>query len=182
MLMSSLLGSSDTVAAISLISAEKQPNLFSIVFGEGITNDAVSIILFNTVYRYTTIVEGEEPKEIDIYTPLNIARKFVELGFYSILIGILFGLLSAYILAKYRSYSKSPVVESMMIFCFGYLSYVCSEIVEMSGIISLLTSGITMAKYTSIIFQYGKQSSYCLLVLGVCRGSLCFFVFGFDLF
>jgi NhaP-type Na+/H+ or K+/H+ antiporter len=53
MLMCSLLCSSDVIAAISLLSYDKQPDLFSIVFGEGITNDAVSIILFNTVLKYT---------------------------------------------------------------------------------------------------------------------------------
>jgi len=41
------------VAAISLINYDEQPKLFSIVFGEGIINDAVSIILFNTVTKYT---------------------------------------------------------------------------------------------------------------------------------
>lgn len=50
--MCSLLCSSDVVAAISLISYEKQPKLFSLVFGEGITNDAVSIILFNAVVEF----------------------------------------------------------------------------------------------------------------------------------
>ena len=64
------------------------------------------------------------------------------------MIGIVFGLLSAYTLARYRAFSKNPVIESMMIFCFGYLSYVVSEVVERSGIISLLTCGIIMAKYT----------------------------------
>ena len=54
MLMCSLLCSSDVVAAISLISYDKQPRLFSIVFGEGIINDAVSIILFNTVMKFTS--------------------------------------------------------------------------------------------------------------------------------
>lgn len=48
-LMSSLLCSSDVIAAVSLVSYDKEPRLFSIIFGEGITNDAVSIILFNTV-------------------------------------------------------------------------------------------------------------------------------------
>jgi NhaP-type Na+/H+ or K+/H+ antiporter len=52
-LMSSLLCSSDVIAAVSLVSYEKEPKLFSIIFGEGITNDAVSIILFNTVLKYT---------------------------------------------------------------------------------------------------------------------------------
>ena len=53
MIMSALLCSSDVIAAVSLISPEKQPKLFSLVFGEGITNDAVSIILFNTVVNFS---------------------------------------------------------------------------------------------------------------------------------
>lgn len=52
-LMCSLLCSTDVIAAVSLIKPDKQPKLFSLVFGEGITNDAVSIILFNTVVQYS---------------------------------------------------------------------------------------------------------------------------------
>lgn len=53
LLLCSLMCSSDVVAAVSLIDFQKEPKLFSMVFGEGITNDAVSIILFNTVFKYT---------------------------------------------------------------------------------------------------------------------------------
>jgi len=45
----SLLCSSDVIAAISMINYDAQPKLFSIVYGEGVFNDIVSIILFNTV-------------------------------------------------------------------------------------------------------------------------------------
>lgn len=45
----SLLCSSDVIAAISMISYTDQPKLFSIVYGEGVFNDIVSIIMFNTV-------------------------------------------------------------------------------------------------------------------------------------
>ena len=53
LLMCSLLCSSDVIAAVSLIKPSEQPKLFSLVFGEGIVNDAVSIILFNTVMKFT---------------------------------------------------------------------------------------------------------------------------------
>lgn len=52
-LMCSLLCSSDVIAAISMVNPKDQPKLFSLVFGEGIVNDAVSIILFNTVMKFT---------------------------------------------------------------------------------------------------------------------------------
>jgi len=40
---------SDAVAALTIIKADKYPKLFSIVFGEGLLNDAVSIIIFDAV-------------------------------------------------------------------------------------------------------------------------------------
>ena len=52
LLMSSLLCSTDVIAAISMVKYEEQPTLFSLLFGEGIVNDAVAIILFNTVLKF----------------------------------------------------------------------------------------------------------------------------------
>jgi len=34
-----------------------------------------------------------------------------------------------------------------MIFCFAYVSYVTAEIFHLSGIITLLTSGVMLANY-----------------------------------
>lgn len=106
-------------------------------------NDAVSIILFNTVHKYTS-----ENHAIDINTPGNIISSFVSLAINSLTIGTLFGLLSAFILKTFRQFSKNAVYEAMMIFCIGYLSYVTSEVAQYSGIISLLTAGVVMAHYT----------------------------------
>jgi NhaP-type Na+/H+ or K+/H+ antiporter len=113
------------------------------VFGEGILNDAVSIILFNTVQRYTSA-----NSVIDWHTPGEIIASFISLGVNSLVIGTLFGLLSAYVLKTCRQFSTSPVWEAMMIFCIGYLSYVTSELAGFSGIITLLTAGVVMAHYT----------------------------------
>ena len=41
--------STDVVAAVTIVDYSKQPKLFSIIFGEGIVNDIVCIILFNTL-------------------------------------------------------------------------------------------------------------------------------------
>jgi len=46
LVISSLLCSSDVIAAISIVKFDDQPQLFSIIFGEGIVNDAVALILF----------------------------------------------------------------------------------------------------------------------------------------
>lgn len=51
LMLSSVLCATDTVAANSLIKAEKFPVLNAVLFGEGILNDAVAIILFGTVSK-----------------------------------------------------------------------------------------------------------------------------------
>ena len=48
LLITALLCSSDVVAAVSIVDYNQQPKLFSCIFGEGVVNDIVSIILFNT--------------------------------------------------------------------------------------------------------------------------------------
>lgn len=103
-LMSSLLCSSDVIAAVSLVSYEKEPRLFSIIFGEGITNDAVSIILFNTVLRYT-----KKNAEITTSTPFSILGGFIMLGLISFLIGAVFGFASALFLKHFRSFTHNAI-------------------------------------------------------------------------
>lgn len=47
--LGAILCSTDTVAALSLVNAERYPNLNAWIFGEAIFNDAVSIVLFRAV-------------------------------------------------------------------------------------------------------------------------------------
>ena len=143
MLMCSLLCCTDVVAAISIIKYEEQPKLFSLVFGEGITNDAVCIILFNTVYEYA----GPD-SEFTSTTPFKVLGGFLTLSFFSIFIGLVCGVLSSLVLKNCRFLTVNPVIECNMIFVFGYLSYCVTELFHFSGIIALLTDSIVMAKYS----------------------------------
>ena len=155
LLMCSLLCSSDVIAAVSLIKPKQQPKLFSLVFGEGIVNDAVSIILFNTVMK-----QVKSNSELDAATMANIGVGFCGLAFTSLFIGIAYGLGISYLLIRARSMTKSPVIECALIFSFAYLSYVTAEIYHQSGIITLLTCGVTMAHYAWYsLSPQGKQTS-----------------------
>jgi sodium/hydrogen exchanger-like protein 6/7/sodium/hydrogen exchanger 8 len=51
LLFSATICATDSVAALTMIKPKKYPRLFSIVFGEGMVNDAVAIILFNSVLK-----------------------------------------------------------------------------------------------------------------------------------
>ena len=143
--MCSLLCSTDVFAAISLIKPEKKPKLFSLVFGEGIMNDAVAIILFNTIINYGS---GDGEDHFTAGSVLDISVDFLFLGFRSFLCGFVFAILASLLLKKVRPLTKLPQLECTMVFVIAYLSYVTSELWQLSGIITLLTCSIMMANYT----------------------------------
>ena len=79
---------------------------------------------------------------------LTLLGNFLLLSSVSLLIGVIVGLMSALITKWFRVLTHSAITETMMLFLFGYLSYAIAEMAEMSGIISLLTCGVTMAHYS----------------------------------
>ena len=162
LLMCSLLCATDVIAAVSLLNPRKQPKLFSLVFGEGIVNDAVCIILFNTVNDFAK----DSNAVLDAKAVGVITLEFLLLGVVSIILGLVFGLGQSYLMKKVRSLTRDPVAECAIIFAVAYISYVVAELLHQSGIISLLFCGITMAHYgwynlspqgqttSSVVFQF----------------------------
>ena len=90
MLFTSLMCSSDVVAAVSIVDYTKQPKLYSCCFGEGCVNDIVSIILFNTVVSLQTV-------QFTWYTIFIILGKFLILGIVSLAVGIFFALFNSFV-------------------------------------------------------------------------------------
>jgi len=66
----------------------------------------------------------------------------------SILIGVVFALLTSYTFKNARFLTQSAVTETCLIFSFSYLAYATSQALAFSGIIALLTCGILQAHYT----------------------------------
>lgn len=148
LLMGSLICSTDTVAATALLSPRRQANLFSVVFGEGIMNDAVAIILFNTMAKYhdSSLKPGYEGFAVS--TVFAMAWDYCVLFLLSLLVGVLFGMLCSYILKKYRVLSSNAVNECTILFSFAYLSYVAAEMMACSGIISLLMCSVMHKEFS----------------------------------
>lgn len=142
-----LLCSSDVIAAIAMVDYGAQPKLFSIVYGEGVFNDIVSIILFNTVTSFQT-KPGEPPYEFTAMSIFTIAGNFFMLGLVSMLIGLFGGIFSSILFKKCRFLTHSSITETLLIVIIAFITYMVSEAMAESGIITLLTCGITMAHYT----------------------------------
>ena len=136
LLLATVLCATDTVAAVAVIKERDYPKLNSIVFGESVVNDAVSILLFRAVSYHS-----------DDDSVVLLSATFLYLSLMSILIGITVGLLASLILKHMPSLQAYPVREMFFLILVAYLGYVVSEVAHFSGIITLFCSGFTMAHY-----------------------------------
>ncbi|XP_065622700.1 sodium/hydrogen exchanger 1 [Quercus suber] len=86
-----ILSATDSVCTLQVLNQDETPLLYSIVFGEGVVNDATSIVLFNAV-------QSLDVSNIDLLTALKLLGTFLYLFFTSTVLGIAAGLISAYII------------------------------------------------------------------------------------
>jgi len=59
LLFSAVISATDTVAALTFISETKEQKLYSILFGEGVINDAVCIVLYKIIRDFTKTGQGK---------------------------------------------------------------------------------------------------------------------------
>lgn len=164
LLLASVLCATDTVAALSIVKEKSFPTLNSILFGEGVVNDAVAILLFHAIEGL--IIEEKLAaaglKHIDSGLKLTYQDivmtfgRFLVLSICSILIGIFIGLLCSYVFNKLTDLDKHPVREIFLLILFAYASYITSEMSGFSGVITLFCCGFTMSYYA---FQNLSQKS-----------------------
>lgn len=138
----SLVSAVDPVATLAIFNAlDIDPILYMLVFGESILNDAVAIVLTNT------IMELSDTTHSIIWVLGYVVGRFCLMFFASALIGCLFGILSA-LTFKYIDLRKTPSLETSFMFIFMYTPYAFAEALHLSGIMAILFAGLVMSHYT----------------------------------
>jgi NhaP-type Na+/H+ or K+/H+ antiporter len=168
LLYAGLMCSSDVVAAVSIVSYEQQPKLFSCVFGEGVFNDIVSIILYNTV-------KGMLTQSFTAASPFIIIGEFVMLAVISLGLGMIFGFITSFAFKHLAFLRVNPITETFVMFSFSMVSYFVSEGIviagtQMSGITSLLTCGIVQSHYT--YYNLSPQGKTCSMFVVSFMGTV----------
>ncbi|KAL4484481.1 hypothetical protein ABPG74_019658 [Tetrahymena malaccensis] len=154
---SATMCASDAIAALTLINSTVYPKLFSIVFGEGLLNDAVAIILFKSV---ESIVGSNGSVKLDSGIILELFGSFLKNCFLSVLIGILMAIIATLMTKKFRFLVSDPVKENIFLLLIGYGTYCLAELIDVSSVIALLTSGILMSHYMRYnMSEYGRIST-----------------------
>lgn len=155
------MAATDSVAVLQILNPSVNPLLHSLVFGEGVLNDASSIVLLRSVRRTFAKMEGRN--NVISFTVLQIMYSFCWTFTLSLMIGVSIGLLSAVMMKVGRRRGMSPTPRSSYISIFenlttthqsalvallAYLAYILAEALSLSGIMTLFFCGLVMSHYT----------------------------------
>eukprot|EP01043_Picozoa_sp_COSAG02_P000599 COSAG02_NODE_11_length_58539_cov_103.119473_18_plen_631_part_00 len=140
-ILGTILCNVDLVATLSVMSPAETPQLYSILFGEGVINDAVSIVLFDASLKAGLSDHEDWSDGIQ-----QIILHFFLLLFGSIMLGVICGLACSFFFK--RTHIAKDTKRAVSVFTlFAYGSYLLAEVLDMSGIMSVFFCGIAMAHY-----------------------------------
>lgn len=142
-----IISPTDPLAALAIFQElQVDVNLFALVFGESILNDAVSIVLTHSIDDFS-VIYGRDPNYSIWRVMWECLFSFLHTFLASCSIGVVFGVITA-ITTKFTKLTESPLLESSLVVLMSYSSFLTAEVVDTSGIVAILMCGITQAHYT----------------------------------
>ncbi|XP_059298003.1 sodium/hydrogen exchanger 1-like isoform X1 [Lycium ferocissimum] len=136
-----IFSATDSVCTLQVLNQDETPLLYSLVFGEGVVNDATSVVLFNAIQKL-------DLSHINSRVALSFTGNLLYLFLASTFLGVLVGLLSAYLIKWIYLGRHSTDREVALMILMAYLSYVMAELFDLSGILTVFFCGIVMSHYT----------------------------------
>ncbi|KAG5559974.1 hypothetical protein RHGRI_003310 [Rhododendron griersonianum] len=136
-----IFSATDSVCTLQVLNQDETPLLYSLVFGEGVVNDATSVVLFNAIQSF-------DVSHIKTSIVLQFVGNFLYLLLSSTVLGVVAGLLSAYIIKKLYFGRHSTDREVALMMLMAYLSYMLAELFYLSAILTVFFCGIVMSHYT----------------------------------
>lgn len=178
LMFGALISATDPVTVLSIFQElGTDMNLYALVFGESVLNDAMAISL----YRTMSLVRSHASSGQNFFM---VIVRFLETFVGSMSAGVGVGFTSA-LLFKYAGLDIDNLqnLECCLFVLFPYFSYMLAEGLGLSGIVSILFTGIVMKHYTYSNLSENSQrfvSSFFHLISSLAE-TFVFIYMGFDI-
>ena len=144
LIFGSLISATDPVTVLAIFQElGVNIDLYSLVFGESVLNDAVAIVLYRTLLEFET-------RGVTFVSLLGAVAFFAFIFVGSMLVGTFF----AVVVTVFFKFMGGPLLEShthietSLVMIAPYCAYATAEALSLSGIVAILFCGIVMAHYT----------------------------------
>ncbi|XP_067299552.1 sodium/hydrogen exchanger 2 [Pseudorasbora parva] len=172
LLFASIISAVEPVAVLTVfedIGIHEQ--LYIVVFGECLFNDAVTVVLYN-LFNHVAVTPVVEAGEVF----LDIGNFFV-VGLGGVLLGLLFGFVAAF---TTRFTGKVREIEPLIIFLYSYLAYLLAELFAISSIMAIVICALTMKYYVeeNVSQRSCTTIRHVIKMVGSVSETLIFFFLG----
>lgn len=177
LIFGSTLSATDPVTILAIFNQYKvDPKLYTIIFGESLLNDAVSIVMYETLTQF----HGTEIYLSSLFHGIGI---FLLSFSGSMALGVVFGLAMS-LLMKHSSLNLYSSIETCLVPLCAYTCYFFSNGLGMSGIVSLLFCGITLKHYAyhTMSRKTQRATKYIFSTLAQLSENFIFIYLGMALF
>ncbi|XP_050206345.1 sodium/hydrogen exchanger 6 [Mercurialis annua] len=178
LMFGALISATDPVTVLSIFQElGTDTNLYALVFGESVLNDAMAISL----YRTMSLVNSHASSGTNFFM---LVVRFLETFAGSMSAGVGVGFISA-LLFKYAGLDIDNLqnLECCLFVLFPYFSYMLAEGLGLSGIVSILFTGIVMKHYSYSNLSENSQrfvSAFFHLISSLAE-TFVFIYMGFDI-
>ncbi|XP_052747027.1 sodium/hydrogen exchanger 7 isoform X9 [Bicyclus anynana] len=141
-----LISPTDPLTVLAIFSQLKvDVNLYAMIFGESVLNDAVALVLSGAIQNYEKRYSVDGGFEITAF--LAAIGDFIGIFSLSLLVGALIGCLTA-LMTKFTHVRDWPLLESALFVLTSYAAFLIAEVFELTGVVAVLFCGICQAHYT----------------------------------
>ncbi|XP_031575309.1 sodium/hydrogen exchanger 9-like [Actinia tenebrosa] len=147
LLFGALISATDPVTVLAIFhDIHVDVDLYALVFGESVLNDAVALVLYRAIESYLAY-NPREMRQFDVLSVLQAVGDFVAIFAGSFVIGCGMSCINA-LVTKLTKLGSFPVLETALLFLMSYCTFLAAEVANWSGIVAVLFCGITQQHYT----------------------------------
>ncbi|XP_028322061.1 sodium/hydrogen exchanger 6-like [Gouania willdenowi] len=141
-----IVSATDPVTVLAIFNELKvDVDLYALLFGESVLNDAVAIVLSSSIVAYQPA--GDNSHSFEAMAMLKSFGVFLGVFSGSFALGVATGVMTAFV-TKFTKLRDFPLLETALFFLMSWSTFLLAEACGFTGVVAVLFCGITQAHYT----------------------------------
>ncbi|XP_069060395.1 sodium/hydrogen exchanger 7 isoform X1 [Pleurodeles waltl] len=146
LLFGAIISATDPVTVLAIFNdLHADVDLYALLFGESVLNDAVAIVLSSSIVAYQPT--GGNSHTFDAAAFFKSVGVFLGIFSGSFAMGLATGVVTA-LVTKFTKLHCFPLLETALFFLMSWSTFLLAEACGFTGVVAVLFCGITQAHYT----------------------------------
>ncbi|XP_054646947.1 sodium/hydrogen exchanger 7 isoform X2 [Dunckerocampus dactyliophorus] len=177
-----IISATDPVTVLAIFNElHADGDLYALLFGESVMNDAVAIVLSSSIVAYQP--RGANTHMFDASAFFKSVGVFLGIFSGSFMMGAATGVVTA-LVTKFTKLHCFPLLETALFFLMSWSTFLLAEACGFTGVVAVLFCGITQAHYTynNLSEESTKRTKQLFEVLHFLAENFIFSYMGLALF